>query len=399
MGPIRQEEVMKKYAVVLMFMVLCSSVYAQKIHEMTEDAYSKVPATFSYIPPAIRNVAVLSIKVPEASGLDAAALREQFESLLVKSRQFTVIEREMLEKLLAEQKLAFSGMLDEAAMVTSGKLIGVQGFFTLNFSGDNDKIRLAVRLIDVQTGGLVYSETFTGESYSGVRFGLGAAYVSAPGIDAAMTVYKSSSETGYVFGSKDFGSISGQALSLVFTFNAGIPLMKKTRFGADLALNAYTLQDEYKPASVIVDPADYGATGNIENYAVEYAVGPGFSFSLEPRLFYKINTVISPYIGLGLWGTAVYLQYGGWYNYDTGSYEVGGKERLTSLLIQLAPLAGMEFNIGKALAFYVQGVYQFMQPAVAVDEYNGDNVTGWWFYSDISMLNGFTVQGGIKYYF
>ena len=59
-----------------------------------------------------------------------AAAQDVFVTELVKSGRFRVIEREMLDALLAEKNLSLSGDVDPSTAVRAGKLLGVDYILT-----------------------------------------------------------------------------------------------------------------------------------------------------------------------------------------------------------------------------------------------------------------------------
>lgn len=60
----------------------------------------------------------------------AEAMQDVFVTELVKSKKFSVIEREQLAALMREKNLSLSGDIDPATAVKAGKLLGVQYLLT-----------------------------------------------------------------------------------------------------------------------------------------------------------------------------------------------------------------------------------------------------------------------------
>ena len=73
-----------------------------------------------------------------------------------------VVERDQLQKLLDEQKLARSEQVDPATAVQLGRILGARhmlfGAFVTDFKGN---MRLDVRAVDVETSRIEYTETVT----------------------------------------------------------------------------------------------------------------------------------------------------------------------------------------------------------------------------------------------
>ncbi len=99
---------------------------------------------------------------------------------LVKSDRFIVVERAKMEKLLDEQGLAFSGVVDEATAAKTGRILGLNAIITGAISQFGTKIEgqnlglyrskkqsaecvVDVRVIDVSTGQILLAESGMGK--------------------------------------------------------------------------------------------------------------------------------------------------------------------------------------------------------------------------------------------
>jgi len=95
---------------------------------------------------------------------------------LVKSDKFIVIEREKLNKIIEEQKLSMTDLIDQDSAVQAGKLLGVSAIVTGSISQfgvkeesvdallvqTKNQIAQAVvdiRVIDVETGEIIYADS------------------------------------------------------------------------------------------------------------------------------------------------------------------------------------------------------------------------------------------------
>jgi TolB-like protein len=81
---------------------------------------------------------------------------------LSKVKGVTIVEREKLEKLLQEIKLGQSKYFDQSTAQKLGKGLGAQNILTGSFYVLDNVIRLDARLIDVQTGGVIFAEQVSG---------------------------------------------------------------------------------------------------------------------------------------------------------------------------------------------------------------------------------------------
>jgi TolB-like protein/3-methyladenine DNA glycosylase AlkC len=81
---------------------------------------------------------------------------------LSKIKGVTIVEREKLEKLIQEIKLGQSKYFDQATAQKLGKGLGAQNILTGSFYILDNIIRIDARLIDVQTGGIVFAKQVSG---------------------------------------------------------------------------------------------------------------------------------------------------------------------------------------------------------------------------------------------
>ncbi|MBI9066597.1 MAG: hypothetical protein JEZ09_04850 [Salinivirgaceae bacterium] len=73
---------------------------------------------------------------------------EELTTKLFKTGKFQVIERQLLNKVLQEQKLGTSGLLDASSAAQIGKLLGVDAIVTGTITDRGDAIRLNARMIE-----------------------------------------------------------------------------------------------------------------------------------------------------------------------------------------------------------------------------------------------------------
>jgi len=72
--------------------------------------------------PDIKEVAVVDFKGPDRSGSQIATL---LQAKLIESQYFDIIERDKINRILEEQNMSMSGVMDEETAVEIGKLLGV----------------------------------------------------------------------------------------------------------------------------------------------------------------------------------------------------------------------------------------------------------------------------------
>jgi TolB-like protein len=83
---------------------------------------------------------------------------EWFITALVKAGRFEVIERGLIQKLLDEQKLSMSGIVDETTATKIGKVLGVKTIISGSVMKLQDVIEINARIIDVETASIVAAE-------------------------------------------------------------------------------------------------------------------------------------------------------------------------------------------------------------------------------------------------
>jgi len=83
---------------------------------------------------------------------------EWFITALVKAGRFEVIERGMIQKLLDEQKLSMSGIVDETTATKIGKVLGVKTIISGSVMKLQSVIEINARIIDVETASIVAAE-------------------------------------------------------------------------------------------------------------------------------------------------------------------------------------------------------------------------------------------------
>nr|CBX27929.1 hypothetical protein N47_G32530 [uncultured Desulfobacterium sp.] len=106
-------------------------------------------------------IAVLDFQL-EGQGFETqdmgVIVAEWFTTALVKSGRFEVIERGLLKKLLDEQKLSMSGVVDASTATKIGKFLGAQTIISGSVMKLQNIIEINARIIDVQTASIIAAE-------------------------------------------------------------------------------------------------------------------------------------------------------------------------------------------------------------------------------------------------
>jgi TolB-like protein len=73
------------------------------------------------------------------------------ELFLISPGQFEVVERRQLMKVLSEQRLTMSGLLDAKAMESVGKILGIEAIVTGSMTDLDSSIKINARMIGIET--------------------------------------------------------------------------------------------------------------------------------------------------------------------------------------------------------------------------------------------------------
>lgn len=101
-----------------------------------------------------------TIAIIEFSNLDGEItefgkyLAEELITRLFITQRFDVIERQMLNKVLNEQKLGASGIIDEDSAVSIGQLLGVDAIVTGSITDLGTTLKINTRMISTESGSI-----------------------------------------------------------------------------------------------------------------------------------------------------------------------------------------------------------------------------------------------------
>ena len=83
---------------------------------------------------------------------------EWFITAMVREGRFDVVERRLLEKVLSEQKLAMTGIVDANSASQIGKVLGVKVIITGSVMKLQNITEINARIIDVENGSIITAE-------------------------------------------------------------------------------------------------------------------------------------------------------------------------------------------------------------------------------------------------
>ncbi|OQY06639.1 MAG: hypothetical protein B6I22_04910 [Desulfobacteraceae bacterium 4572_123] len=156
-------------------------------------------------------IAVLDFEL-KGSGFETedmgAIVAEWFITAFVKEGRFDVVERGLLKKILNEQKLGMSGILDETTATKLGKLLGVKIIISGSVLKLQNILEINARIIDVETASIIAAENV--KSSAAVRLQDLVVRMSAKIIkNFPLEGYVVSRKTGKMKASIDLGRIAG----------------------------------------------------------------------------------------------------------------------------------------------------------------------------------------------
>ena len=121
-----------------------------------------VQADFQRTKIAVLDFVMIGEKMePEGIG---TILSEWFITSIVKSGRFDVVERAMLQKIIAEQNLSTTGLVDESTASELGKLLGVNVIITGSILKLKDTMDINARIISVQSGSIIAAENISSDT-------------------------------------------------------------------------------------------------------------------------------------------------------------------------------------------------------------------------------------------
>jgi TolB-like protein len=132
-------------------------------------------AAFSIFPTAVcpagdlRTVAVTDFEIAGgvAGGkLLARKITDSLTNLMVKSGYVQMVERSKIHRILDEQKLILSGLIDTSRISSAGKLMAADFVITGTLAGGENEWLSNVRLLEVASGKIIYAESFGAKTKS-----------------------------------------------------------------------------------------------------------------------------------------------------------------------------------------------------------------------------------------
>jgi len=114
--------------------------------------------------PGSMNVAVAELSPQNVSAGDAAVISDILRGELVRLGAFAVVEKQNMDKILAEQGFQQTGCSSEECAVKLGKILNVHRMVVGSFGKLLDSYLLNARVIDVETGRVIYADRAAGRT-------------------------------------------------------------------------------------------------------------------------------------------------------------------------------------------------------------------------------------------
>ena len=108
-----------------------------------------------------QTIAVLPFEVEENLTSLAKTVADRFQTELFRINFFKLVDRNTITALFDEQKLALTGSINSESSVKVGRMLSAQKVLTGSIRTTQSKYFLTVNIIDVETGGIDYSDHLT----------------------------------------------------------------------------------------------------------------------------------------------------------------------------------------------------------------------------------------------
>lgn len=107
---------------------------------------------------AKERIAITEFTPSGVDNITARNISDRFSYELSKTKKFEIVEREMMNKILEEQKFQKSGCVADECAVEIGQMIGVSLIVAGSVSKIENFYSLNIRLIDVESGKIIYQD-------------------------------------------------------------------------------------------------------------------------------------------------------------------------------------------------------------------------------------------------
>ena len=120
------------------------------------------------------NLAVMDFSPQSVSASDAVVISDMLRGEMVKTGAFNVIEKQNMDKIMAEQAFQQTGCTSEECAVKLGKLLNVRTILVGSFGKIMGVHVVNLRVVDVETGRIEFGDKVTGATLADLDSGLSA---------------------------------------------------------------------------------------------------------------------------------------------------------------------------------------------------------------------------------
>jgi len=118
------------------------------------------------------NIAVGEMEARGVPGSDAGVIADILRRELVGVGSFNVVEKQQMDRIMAEQTFQQYGCTTEECIVKMGRLLNVQAMIVGSFGKLADRYVVNIRVVDVETAKVVYADSAAGRNVDLVLEGL-----------------------------------------------------------------------------------------------------------------------------------------------------------------------------------------------------------------------------------
>ena len=120
------------------------------------------------------NVAVAEFKAEGVGASDAAVVADILRGELVKNGKFNMLDRQNMDKIMAEHAFQQTGCTDQECAVKLGRLLNVQRLVVGSFGKLIGSYVVNISVIDVETGTVTYADVIKGDNVDQIMAGVRA---------------------------------------------------------------------------------------------------------------------------------------------------------------------------------------------------------------------------------
>jgi TolB-like protein len=115
-------------------------------------------------------IAIMDFTPKGISVKDARIISEIIRNDMINTREYVVVERDQMNRILYEQGFQMTGCTDESCAVEAGKLLSANKMLVGSISKLEDRIIVTGRIVDVEKGSAEFSEKVDADSMNDLAY-------------------------------------------------------------------------------------------------------------------------------------------------------------------------------------------------------------------------------------